>query len=191
MRPPTAVARARTPRPSLLRPRRASTRTTKINARPLFAIDRRTHAPSNGETAEKLVSQRLALRDGAQPAVVHPFRVQLHRTFRHLEPALHERGQLTNASTLFAEHVRRARGADDDFRAHRGLSRTSTPEYPSSASSRTSISLSSAKKTPSATNCESMSTRRRNVSLRSRASALAIDGVRARARRLAIVRSRR
>jgi hypothetical protein len=87
---------------------------TRISRTPFHAqITHQSNVPSNGETAEKLVSQRFALRHGAQPAVVHLFRVKLHRTFREPEPALHERGQLTNASTLFAKHVR----GDTDFHA--------------------------------------------------------------------------
>ena len=113
----------------------------------------RYYVPSHGETAEKLVSQRLALRNRAQTTVVHLFRVELNSAFGETESALHERGELANAATLFPEHVSRARGADDDLVFIAGVTRTSTPEYPSSASSRTSISLSSAKNTPSATNC--------------------------------------
>ena len=77
------------------------------------------YVPSDGETAEKLVAKGLALRDGAQAAVVHLFGVQLNRALGETESALHQRGELANATTLFTEHVRGARRADDDFRAKR------------------------------------------------------------------------
>tara|TARA_B100000674_G_scaffold495173_1_gene521809 strand:+ start:3209 stop:3778 length:570 start_codon:yes stop_codon:yes gene_type:complete len=79
----------------------------------------RYYVPSHGETAEKLVSQRLALRNRAQTTVVHLFRVELNSAFGETESALHERGELANAATLFPEHVSRARGADDDLCLHR------------------------------------------------------------------------
>ena len=85
-----------------------------------FEIERyKQYVPSHGETAEKLVTQRLALRNGAQTTVVHLFRVELNSAFGEVESALHERGELANAATLFTEHVSRARGADDDLRLHR------------------------------------------------------------------------
>jgi len=59
-------------------------------------------APSDSEAAKELVAQRLGLGDGAQPAVVHLLRVQLHAAVRELEPLLHDAGQLPDAAPLLA-----------------------------------------------------------------------------------------
>lgn len=80
----------------------------------------RFYVPSDGETTQKLVAEGFALRDRAQPAVVDLFGVQLNSAFGKVETALHQRRKLANSSALLTEHVRSARGADDDFRAHRG-----------------------------------------------------------------------
>ena len=72
------------------------------------------------EPAEQLVPQRLGLRHRAQPPVGHLFRVELDRAVGEAKPFLDGGRELAHAAPLDAEHVLRARGADDDLGAHGG-----------------------------------------------------------------------
>eukprot|EP01136_Pigoraptor_vietnamica_P011651 Opistho-1_new@50747 len=72
---------------------------------------------AHGEATEELVPERLALRDGAEAAVGDLLSVELHAAVGEVEALLHDRRELADAAALLAEHVLRARGADDDLRA--------------------------------------------------------------------------
>jgi len=75
--------------------------------------------PPDGKASEELVAEGLSLRDGAEAAVDDLLGVELDAVLGEVEPLLDDRGQLPDPATLLTEHVLRARGADDDLRAHR------------------------------------------------------------------------
>lgn len=75
--------------------------------------------PPDGKASEELVAEGLSLRDGAEAAVDDLLGVELDAILGEVEPLLDDRGQLPDPAALLAEHVLRARGADDDLRAHR------------------------------------------------------------------------
>jgi hypothetical protein len=70
--------------------------------------------PSNGQTIEKLVTERLALGDGGETTVLDLGGVKGDGVLRELEALLDERGELTNAATLLSENLLGVCGADDD-----------------------------------------------------------------------------
>ena len=70
--------------------------------------------PSDGETVEELVSERLALSDGGQTAVLDLGGVQGDRVLRELEALLDERSELADAATLLSKNLLCVGGTDDD-----------------------------------------------------------------------------
>lgn len=75
---------------------------------------------THGEATEQLKAKGLALGDGAESAVLDAGGVQLNVVLGEVEPLLHKRGELSDASALVSEDVLCAGGADDDFRADGG-----------------------------------------------------------------------
>jgi hypothetical protein len=73
-------------------------------------------APTDGETAEKLVAQALALRDRGQTTELNLLRVELEGVLRELEPLLDERGEFADTATLLAEDLLGVGSTDDDLR---------------------------------------------------------------------------
>jgi hypothetical protein len=55
------------------------------------------------------------LSDSTKTTVVDLFSVQFNSTFRVVETLLNDRGQLTDATTLFTENVLGSGGTDDDL----------------------------------------------------------------------------
>ena len=126
--------------------------------------------PADSETVEELVPQTLTLCDGGETTVLNLLGIHLERVFGETETFLDESSKLTDPATLFAQDFLGVSSTNDNladrdmFRASRKffsrrltsvrawVTRTSQPEYPSSESSRVKKSLSSARKTPSATN---------------------------------------
>ena len=78
----------------------------------------------DSETVEKLVSERLALGDGGETAVLDLCSVERDRVLGELETLLDERGELTDAATLLSEDFLCVGGANDnvgDGRSHANL----------------------------------------------------------------------
>jgi hypothetical protein len=98
---------------------------------------------------------------------LHTFGVQFNGVFAKLETLLHQGGQFPDTTTLFTKDVLGVGGTDDDSKRERvsqsgggtlgcrslqshtysvraGVTRTSTPAYPSSANSRVRYSFNSA-----------------------------------------------
>jgi hypothetical protein len=73
-------------------------------------------APTDGETAEKLVAQALTLRDRGQTTELDLLGVELQGVLRELEPLLDERGELADAATLLAEDLLGVGSTDNDLR---------------------------------------------------------------------------
>ena len=84
-------------------------------------------SPPNSETSEKLVSERLGLRNSAKLSVVDFLSVKLYAVLWKLEPFLYHLGQLSNPSSLLTENVLCLCGSDDDLGLH-WVTLTSTPE---------------------------------------------------------------
>lgn len=74
----------------------------------------------NKLTSNKLVSQRLGLRDGAETASGHLLRVELHRLLGNVESLLHDRSQLPDPPSLLPEHALCPCRHDDDLGPRRG-----------------------------------------------------------------------
>lgn len=72
-------------------------------------------APADGETAEELVAQALALSDSRETTVLDLLGVELERVFGELETLLDERGELADAATLLTEDLLGVGGTDDDL----------------------------------------------------------------------------
>lgn len=70
---------------------------------------------TDGETVEELVSERLALSDGGETAVLDLGGVERDRVLGELESLLDERGELTDAATLLTENLLGVGGSDDDI----------------------------------------------------------------------------
>jgi hypothetical protein len=66
------------------------------------------------KTVQKLVSERLALGNGRQTAVLNLGGIERDRVLGKLEALLDERCELADAATLLAENFLSVRGADDD-----------------------------------------------------------------------------
>jgi hypothetical protein len=71
-------------------------------------------SPSDGQTIEKLVSERLALGDGGETTVLNLGGVEGDGVLGELEALLNERGELTDAATLLSENLLCVGGANDD-----------------------------------------------------------------------------
>ena len=69
--------------------------------------------PSDGEAVEELVSEGLALSDGAETTVLDLGGVERDGVLGELEPLLDQRGELTNAASLVSENLLGVGGADD------------------------------------------------------------------------------
>jgi hypothetical protein len=74
--------------------------------------------PVDGGASEELVVKILSMGDGAEAAVDDLLCAELHAVLEEVEPLLHDRGELTDPTTLPADHVLGTRGADDDLLAH-------------------------------------------------------------------------
>ena len=75
-------------------------------------------SPPNSETSEKLVSERLGLRNSAKLSVVDFLSIKLYAVLWKLEPFLYHLGQLSDPSSLLT---------DDDLGLH-WVTLTSMPE---------------------------------------------------------------
>lgn len=71
---------------------------------------------AHSQPTQELVAQALALGNGTQATVLDLLGEQHHRVVLEVEAFLHGSGQLADALTLGAQHILRARGADDDLR---------------------------------------------------------------------------
>lgn len=76
--------------------------------------------PPDGQTTEKLVSERLGLGDSAETTVVNLLRVKLDGVFGEVEPLLDDGGELADTATLLTEDVLGTGGPDDDLGTSRG-----------------------------------------------------------------------
>jgi hypothetical protein len=74
------------------------------------------HAPTDGQTTQQLVAERLALRHSGQAPILDLFGVELDGALGEFEPLLDERGELADPAALLAEDLLGVGGADDDFR---------------------------------------------------------------------------
>mmetsp|Transcript_67951 Transcript_67951/g.109509 ORF Transcript_67951/g.109509 Transcript_67951/m.109509 type:complete len:217 (-) Transcript_67951:74-724(-) len=74
---------------------------------------------ANGQAAQELEAQGLALGHGAACAVLHALREELDAVLRETESLLHEGGQFPDATALLSEDLASAGGTDDDLRADR------------------------------------------------------------------------
>jgi len=132
--------------------------------------DRTQTLPANSEAVEELVPQTLTLGDSGEATILDLLSIHLERVFGEAETFLDESGKFTDPTALLTQDFLGVCSTDNNlaehnmFRSPQELSnvaltsvrawvtRTSQPEYPSSESSRVKKSLSSARKTPSATN---------------------------------------
>ena len=135
-------------------------------------LDRTPVLPADRETVEKLVPQTLTLGNSGKTTVLNLLGIHLERVFGEAETLLDESSKLTDPTTLLTQDFL-GMGSTDNNLTNRDMlrspssshstgtrltsvrawvTRTSQPEYPSSESSRVKKSLSSARKTPSATN---------------------------------------
>lgn len=71
--------------------------------------------PSDGETANELISEGFSLSDGAETASSDLLGVQLNGVLWEVEPLLDDGRQFTDATALLAEDVLGPRGHDDDL----------------------------------------------------------------------------
>jgi hypothetical protein len=71
--------------------------------------------PSDGQTAKELEFQRLGLSNGGETTVVDFFSVQLDSVLGEVESLLNNRGQFSDATSLFTQNGLSASGTDDDF----------------------------------------------------------------------------
>jgi hypothetical protein len=69
--------------------------------------------PTDGETVEELVAERLALSDGGETAVLDLGGIEGNGVLGELETLLDERGELTDAATLLSENLLGVGGTDD------------------------------------------------------------------------------
>lgn len=67
------------------------------------------------EPPYQLEPQRLGLRDSAQTPICNFLTVQNDRVFGEVEPFLHYRGQLADATVFLAQNSVGTGGHDDDF----------------------------------------------------------------------------
>jgi hypothetical protein len=72
--------------------------------------------PADGETAEELVAQALALRDRGQTTVLDFVGEDLERVLGKLETLLDERGELADTAALLAEDLLGVGGTDNNLR---------------------------------------------------------------------------
>ena len=72
------------------------------------------------KSTDKLVLETLALRDCTQATVCDLLGIELDATLWVPKTLLHEALQLADAAALLAQHILRARRANDDFRVHCG-----------------------------------------------------------------------
>jgi hypothetical protein len=73
------------------------------------------NSPSDSQTTQQLVSQRLGLSNSAQSSVLDLFSVKLQRVFGELESLGDQGGEFSDSSTLFTEDVLGVSGSDDDL----------------------------------------------------------------------------
>ena len=71
--------------------------------------------PSDSQSSDQLVSERLSLCDGAETTSGHLLGVQLDGVLGEVEPLLDDGGQLTDPSALLSEHILGPGGHDDDL----------------------------------------------------------------------------
>lgn len=82
---------------------------------PTFPTRLRPDSPSDSQTTQQLVSQRLGLSNSAQSSVLDLFSVKLQRVFGELESLGNQRGQFPDSSSLFTENILSVGRSDDDF----------------------------------------------------------------------------
>ena len=117
--------------------------------------------PPHGQTVQQLVAERFTLCDRRETAILDFGSIERDGVFGELESFLDQRGQFADAAPLLAKDLLCVCCADDyriksaETMLHKrrrdalisvtvGVTRTSTPEYPSSANSRWKNSFNSA-----------------------------------------------
>lgn len=75
----------------------------------------RQNAPSHGKSTQKLELERFGLSNSRKTTVVDLFGIELDCIRGEVESLLDDRGQFSDATTLFSQNRLGASGADDDF----------------------------------------------------------------------------
>jgi hypothetical protein len=75
-------------------------------------------SPTNGETAEKLVSQALTLCNSRKTPGLHLLGIEFKGVLREFESFLDEGGKLANSPTFLAKNFLGMCGTNDDLRVH-------------------------------------------------------------------------
>jgi hypothetical protein len=71
--------------------------------------------PSNSQSSQKLVSQTLALSNGAQSTLLNLLSIKLDGSLTELESFLHKSSEFPNSTALVSEDFLSMSSADDDF----------------------------------------------------------------------------
>ena len=71
--------------------------------------------PSNSQSSQKLVSQTLALSNGAQSTLLNLLSIKLDGSLTELESFLHKSSEFPDSTALVSEDFLSMSSADDDF----------------------------------------------------------------------------
>jgi hypothetical protein len=72
------------------------------------------YLPTDSQTVEELVLDRLTLSNGTETTVLNTFGIKLNSVLGELETLLNKSGQLTNTTTLLTKNILGVSGTNDD-----------------------------------------------------------------------------